>query len=722
MNSAHGNEDAFSLADLWRILFSKLWMILLITGVALAAAATWTAISPRWYAASVTIRVEKPVGEIQMFTPQEQEYYDRYFVAEQFEIIKSRGILRQVVEELALVEVFSELTGAQFTLENTLAYLGSNTSVEEKQGTSVLEITVETPEPELSASIANALARIYEEDRKAFAESGPRRAVASLEERLAAQEARVDALRDRVEELRRENNITGRDLRVSTQPIEIQRVQQLESQLIDARIQRISRKTLWESIRGIPDDQMLQMVNSETIRDPNITQLLQQYIAAEREFGRLSERLGSKHPEMIAVRQNRDQIRSQLIALLEGYERSLKMAFDEADALVRELEQQLADVRAQEILTASTDIREFQEAVQELENAERVLDSLEVNLRTREIDLSVPRRSVEILSQAVAPRPSEPSRPNWLLNLGLAAVLGLIAGTSLAFLVEAFDTSFRSVDSIENRLGYPILGVVPRKAVLVNKKSFHGQDFEPYRVINANLALADSGQGGNGASNTSGNPRRKVVVFQSSGPGEGKSTTLHNVAAIMALSGEKILVVDSDLRRPGQHDLLGLKRQPGLSDYLAGEASPEQILQQSAIDNLDFIASGRPSRMTLSVLNARKLMDLLRELASRYDRILLDSPPVIGVSDASVLASRADGVVLVLQHRRNPASMNLRARTILRNVDAHVLGVVLNQVPGGGDEDYSYYTANYGAYGDLPSEEPESPRRQETVRVDESRV
>jgi succinoglycan biosynthesis transport protein ExoP len=186
----------------------------------------------------------------------------------------------------------------------------------------------------------------------------------------------------------------------------------------------------------------------------------------------------------------------------------------------------------------------------------------------------------------------------------------------------------------------------------------------------------------------------------SSGPGEGKSTTLRQLALCMAAAGEKVLLIDSDVRRPTQHKLAGLPRDPGLTDIVLNKVAWTDAVKRDKSGLIDFIPAGASANnVTLGLLYVNKLRELVAEFRPRYDKVLFDSPPIIGVSDASVLGSIADGIVLLIQHRRNPESMVQRAKQIIdTQVKVPIIGVVLNQVPTGTGEDYGYYTNNYSYY------------------------
>jgi len=331
-------------------------------------------------------------------------------------------------------------------------------------------------------------------------------------------------------------------------------------------------------------------------------------------------------------------------------------------------------------------MRPFEEAAQKLEDETRLATTLNLTLRQREIDYQVPKRTIEILNTAEPAR--RPSKPNWALNLVFAVFFGGLLGVGVAVLLEYFDTSFRNVADVESRLKLPLLGVIPFTREPRRDVAEDPAEAEPYRVLQTNLNLTL--KPGKSAS---------FVIF-SAGPGEGKSTTLHHLARLMGAAGERVLLIDSDVRRPAQHHLAGRPKTPGLGELLLGQQTLEAVIQKGIAPNLDFIPSGGVPGFTLGLLHLPRLRDLIAELRPRYDRIVFDSPPIIGVSDASVLASAVDGAVLLIQHRRNPQSMVVRAQQILESLKTPLLGVVLTQVPLNSGEDYGYYTNNYSYYGE----------------------
>jgi capsular exopolysaccharide synthesis family protein len=387
--------------------------------------------------------------------------------------------------------------------------------------------------------------------------------------------------------------------------------------------------------------------------------------------------------------------------MLNGYEKSLEISYEEAEARVTEFKQQLAQARIDQILSARDRMRPFEEAAQKLDDETHLLTTLKLTLRQREIDFQVPKKTIEILNTAEPAR--FPSKPSWPLNLILGAFFGAVFAVGFAVILEYFDTSFRTISDVESRLQLPVLGIIP--FARDPKKLANDDDpaaVEPYRVLHTNLNLALK----------PGQPAA-LVIF-SAGPGEGKSTTLHHLAQAMAASGERVLLIDSDVRRPTQHRLAQRPKEPGLADFFLNKATLDAVVQRAIAPGLDFVPSGAIAGFTLSLLYRNRLRALIAELRGRYDRIIFDSPPIIGVSDAAVLAAEVDAAMLLIQYRRNPQSMVMHAKQILDGIKTPLLGVILNQVPDNAGDDYGYYTKNY-AYYSRHEEREEKPRKASTA-------
>jgi len=701
MANSPSTKDSATLNDFVGLLRLRLGIVLLVLGLVLVTTIGVTALLPKWYRSTTKISVQKPESEVKLFQAQGNSYYDPYFIQDQFKIIQSEKILYPVIEKLGLNAILGkELDAGTLPSSQTYAYmLQKMVRPEAPRASSIIEINVESRNAVLAADIANAIARVYADDRIALATSDQQEGLTQLRKELEKQERAVVTQRDLVEKLRKELDIAGVDLSQRYSDMDIETLRQMQNSLIALRVDVIGRKTRWERFKSIPTAERRNLVNSELIQDTNIQNLLQAYLVSDQNVTRLMGRLGSAHPDLIAAVENSAKIQQQLDSQLRGYESSLEMAYKEADARVVELERQLAQAKVNQILSARERMRPFEEATTKLDDEQRLLTTLKLTLRQREIDFQVPKKTIEILNTAEPA--SVASRPNWWINLLFAAVFGSILGVGVAVLLEYFDTSFRNVADVEGKLNLPVLGVIPHVATTGTPFDPSAPEGEPYRVLQTNLNLALRAD----------QPRALVVL--SSGPGEGKSTTLRQLALCMAAAGERVLLIDSDVRRPTQHRIADLPREPGLTDIVLNKTTWTAAVQRDKSGLLDFIPAGTAANnVTIGLLYANKLRELVAEFKQRYDKILFDSPPIIGVSDASVLASISDGIVMLIQHRRNPESMVQRAKQIIDGLKVPVIGVVLNQVPTGTGEDYGYYTNNYSYYSHekLPVE-PASPAK-----------
>ena len=688
MPSYSGSKESASLADLVKILRLRLPLIALIVGLVFVTAMVVTAFLPRWYLATTKVRVEKPESDVKLFQAQGNNAYDPYFLQDQNKIMKNERIIYPVIEKLNLNNRLAAAYGAPgVTLSPDLTYqyiVNKMLRVEAQRSSSLIDINVYAQDPVLAAEIANEVARVYSDDRITQATSQQTEGVAQLRKELALQEQAVTRQRDAVEKLRKDLNISGVDLNVKYSDMEIETLRQMQNSLIALRVDAIGRKTRWERFRSIPVEDRMGLVNSELIPDQNIQNLLQAYLIADQKVTQLKARLGEAHPDLVSSIENRAKIKEQLEALLRGYESGLENSYKEAEARVDELESQLAKAKVDQILSARDRMRPFEEAAQRLDDETRLYTTLRLTLRQREIDFQVPKRTIEILNTAEPAR--RPSKPSFLLNSIFSVVFGLVLGVGVALVLEYFDMSLRDVADIEDRLKIPVLGIIPHNRDPMGPGKDDPEEAEPYRVLHTNLNLAlKPGQS-------------SVLVMFSAGPAEGKSTTICRLAHLMGSCGEKVLLIDGDLRRPAQHHLANCPRAPGLSDVLSGKCDFDAAVRPAIAPGLDLLPSGGIPGFTLSLLYAARLRDLLASLRGRYDRIMVDSPPIIGVSDASVLAGVSDGAILLIQHRRNPASMVLRAQQTIATLKTPLLGAILTQVPKGSGADYGYYTQAYSYY------------------------
>ncbi len=335
-----------------------------------------------------------------------------------------------------------------------------------------------------------------------------------------------------------------------------------------------------------------------------------------------------------------------------------------------------------------------------LEDYHRVLAA---KIETEKIDLAIPKTTVVDVTRVGEPG-KDPVRPNKPLNITLGLVFGLIVGIGLAFFIEYLDTSVKTIDDVERAFQAPVLGVIPQNVGILVDEGPESRYAEAYRVLRTNILFARKDE------------KLTAIVVVSAGAGEGKSTTTLNLATVFAQAGMRVLIVDSDLRRPTLHKLFHVANDIGLTNYLLKQNTLEEVIQTTAVPMLNFMASGKLPSSSMSILNSAQMKQMIAELKQRYEFVFFDSPPILGVSDASVLASEVDIVVQVIQYRRYPQPMNLRAKQVIEKVGGTFLGIVLNNINMSQDESYYYYSGYYHDYyysGNAKDQEAAAPKNPE---------
>jgi succinoglycan biosynthesis transport protein ExoP len=336
--------------------------------------------------------------------------------------------------------------------------------------------------------------------------------------------------------------------------------------------------------------------------------------------------------------------------------------------------------------------RPYFDAKHRLDNLQRIRDALNLRVEQELVELKLPTESiVEVIEKAEPGR--EPVKPRKKLNIALGAIVGLIVGVGLAFFIEYLDTSVKTIDDVERALQAPVLGVIPQNVGSLLEEGPESPHAEAYRVLRTNVLFSRK------------NENLRTLSVISGGAGEGKSTTLLNLATIFAQNGHRVVVVDSDLRRPSIHKVLRLSNSIGLTNYLLKQNSLEEVIQTTKLPTLDFLPSGKLPSSSMGILSSAQMKDLIQELKRRYDFAFFDSPPIMGVSDASILASEVDLVLQVIQYRRYPQPMTIRAKQMIQKVGGNLLGIVLNNINMSQDENYYYYSGYYHDYYSANSDE-----------------
>jgi capsular exopolysaccharide synthesis family protein len=374
--------------------------------------------------------------------------------------------------------------------------------------------------------------------------------------------------------------------------------------------------------------------------------------------------------------------------MMRGFEVDHQMAKARLDQLQKEMD----EAKSASLVLESERYLPFRNAQREEELAQRLYEAVKSRIQTATIEMELPRSPVEVIDRAQPPLPQAYISPNIWMNVTMGAIVGLVLGIALAFFIEFLDTSIKKVEDVERYLGLPVLGVVGQQAGLLNTGDVPAAHIEAYRMLRTNIEFAKP------------NELSTSLCVLSAGAGEGKSFTIANLAYVYAQHGSRVLVVDSDLRRPGVHQYLGASNDRGLADYLAGTKTVPEVIQATGTPNIWMIAAGSGrAKEALPLLTSRRMADLVEQVSRQFDVVLYDTPPVLGVSDAAIMAREVGLALLVTQHRRYPRNMAQRAVQVIQNAGGKLLGVVVNSVQVGQDETYYYYHDQAEHYQQKPA-------------------
>ena len=696
-------EAKLHFLDYWRVIRLRLPIIVLTFLLVVITAGITTYFLPRQYQSNVIIEVEQNDQKIRIFRDGYEGGMglDPRFATTQFQIIQRKEMLYPVIDNLKLVEKWAESYGVR-TREEAYFKLRSMIDVREVRNTNLLQIGVESTDPKESADLANSIANEYQRKRIDEQQKILSRSLATLEDEVGKQRKKVEETNAEMSRIRTELGITDLNPDSMEDPLQAQEKVLLDQEAIvsEARVKAGTLRTKYEEIEKLSGDDLMRALPTLEIQDQTVAQILPQYQETDSELARaLQSGLGRRHPTIQALSAKKATYERQLADQIGSIRRTLAANLEITQRSLATMEQQLEQSRGMQ-RDSKTRSSEYAAAKNAYIQSKKILESAELRLSTETMQRSMPMSPARIWERAEPA--SFPSKPKVWLNMALATVVGLIVGVGLAFFLEYLDTSVKTMEDVESFLQAPVLAVIPQNIHLLAQTPDASVDAEAYRILRTNLEFNRKSSDANS------------VTFVSGGAGEGKSTTLANLAYTFAQGGYNTLIVDADLRRPSQHRIFGLSNDKGLTDFLTSDLDLEDVVQTTSQPNLFMLTSGRLPSDAVGVLNSQRMMDLIAQVKNRFDIVFFDSPPILGVSDASVLVRALDLTIVVVQHRRFPRAMLQRVKQAVENVGGRMLGVVLNNVDVRHDQYYEYYT-NYYHYYAAPSEDAAAPAAKASV-------
>jgi succinoglycan biosynthesis transport protein ExoP len=709
--------DEVHVLDAVKVLYRRRWVIATVFTITVLTAIVHAFVATPIFEAETRLLIESGdpnVVSFQAVIDEGQPTADYYQT--QYGILRSRGLARRTIDSLNLWDS-TQLSARPGVVRRTLDGLNPwrspqpgaevrEATPEAVQGTRgqetrqqsraidaflanliiapvrnsrLVDVKFRSPDPNIAARLVNAFATNYIEQTLEYKFTASHEATSWLAERLAEQRTQVEAAETALQQYRERNGAISLEDREN---IVVQKLADLSAAVTRVHAERTQKEALDRQLRATGGDQA-QLDTFPAILSNSFIQRQKAELAdLQQRRAQLADNLGPLHPQMLelaaAIRNSELKLRAEIDKVVLSVRTEYQAVLSQEQSLISALELQKAEALAMNRLAIDYGV-----LVRDVESAKQIYETL--MQRGKETGVAGELRTSNIRIVDVAQQPRSPYTPRLRMNVLLGIFGGLILALAFGFLFEYLDGSIKSPEEVKACLGVPALGMLPE----LGKRSMGSHllsagvrpDFsEAIRAIRMNVLFSMSQDGA------------CTLAVTSTGPNEGKTTVASNLAIAFALGGHRVLLMDADMRRPSVHELFDMNQEPGLSNVLVGNAKPDEAMRKTDVAGLWMLPSGRVPPNPAELLGSPRFEELLRSLGDQFDTIIMDTPPVMAVSDPSVIASMASGVLFVVG-----ADMTGRrpARTALEQLEkgrARILGAILNRVQL---EKHSYYYSRY---------------------------
>ncbi|MEJ2697009.1 MAG: polysaccharide biosynthesis tyrosine autokinase [Candidatus Sulfobium sp.] len=651
------------------------------------------------YMASTKVLIEKRES-VPLMTNYGYMPYDPDFYETQYQIIKSIPVARRVVRMLDLEKTygslmkgpdsgfsmvdavsgwFRDLSSVIFgkkeekpsgseeeSREDMLAKtISAGISVDPVKNSKIVTVNYISTNPGLAKSVANTVAKAYIDELLDLNMGSTKHTLQWMTKKAEEEKKRLDDSERALQKYIKSQDLVTIQNKMAIVP---EQISQLNSQLVKAQTRREEMETLYNQVREVSSHPGKAETVSAIADDPTLQSLRQQILEAEQKIMDLSQKYGKKHPLMIRAREDLNVLKEKKEQEIKRVIDSIKNEYDLARSNENNLRRMLSEAKGHAI-NLNEKFIEYDMINREVETNRQLYEALIKRIKEQNITEQIQTANVMIVEKARTP--ASPVKPRKTLNVLLGIIVGLFGGFGMAFFVEYLDQSVKSPEEVEARFGVPVFGLIPlfpsndrpiENAVVDNPTSTFAEN---YKAIRTCLLLSSAEK-----------PPKHILVT-SAGPEEGKTVTSINLAAAIAQSAYRVLLVDADLRKPRVHKVFRMDNSKGLSTYLAG-ASDMDIIRVGPLPNLQVIPSGPVPPNPSELLGSGKLVEMMGLLGREYDIVIWDSPPILTVVDSLILGKVLDGSIVVTRAGKTTYEVLGRSLKSLADLNANVFGVVIN--------------------------------------------
>ncbi|HMF99158.1 MAG TPA: polysaccharide biosynthesis tyrosine autokinase, partial [Vicinamibacterales bacterium] len=695
-------EQEVHLLDYVRVLYKRRWTAGTAFLTVFVAVTIYVFTATPLYVSRAQILIEKENVNVVTFKEavEQNQITDDYYQT-QYRLLQSRALARRTLDSLQLWNhpQFSpqrtNTISVGALLRATVATIGAwfttpapaeESAADETKGQSaaidrfldaltvspirnsrLVDVKFESPDAALSAHVANALAKAYIEQNLEFKFTSSKEASDWLSERLGEQRKQVEASEQALQQYREQTDSVALE---DKQNIVVQKLADLNTAVTRAKTERLQKEALYNQIVSLQDDRAAIETFPAILSNTFIQQQKGELAELQRQQAQLSHKLGPHHPDMVklglAIQTVDAKLQGEIAKVVQATRNDYQAALAQEQSLVKALDQQKRD--ALELNRKGIGYSALQ---RDAVSNRQIFDGL--LQRTKETGISGDLKTSHIRVVDAAEKPRAPSSPNRRMDLVLGLIAGLAVAIGLSFFFEYIDNRIKSPEEIRGHLGLTHLGMLP---MLQQKGDRYpllsggvpANFSEALRTFRTNVLFSSAEEGG------------RALVVTSTAPREGKSLVSSNLAISLAQAGERTLLIDADLRKPKAHDIFGLSEEPGLSNVLVGDAPMSAAVRETTVPGLSVLVAGRIPPNPSELLGASRFRELMTTLGKHFDWIIVDTPPVMAVADATLVAHLATGVVFVVGAEMTSRHAAKRALDQLEHVHAKFVGGVLNKV------------------------------------------
>jgi succinoglycan biosynthesis transport protein ExoP len=730
-------ESEFNLAEYLAMVRRHWKLVAAASLVCIVAGAIHYAITPKAFLATATVQIERRTLAPTLTTqaPWLESYFDAEYYPTQYKLLESRGLAERVVKRLDLVSdsAFNAPRGAgrdaahavtsdddQATLGVLAERLRSGLSVEPVRNTQLVDISYRASSPTFAARAANGFA-------DSFIDMGIEYRFTSAGKTSTFLGTQIDALKKEIDDKEAKLQAFSRRTDIVTMDpgsnVTLQRLQSLNSSYMDAKNARIDKEAAYKGLLSAPPESI-----ADTLQPGVIGSMRSDELKLERDYDTKLKTYKPDWPAMVQLKgeidKSKQHIASAELEVVDTARKSANASYQTALRQEQELEGEITKMKSQ-AMDQNSQAVEYNNLVVEIKTRRELLDELLRKHQENEVQarLQDTRDSnVHIVDRALVP--GGPFYPSLRKDVSYGMLFGLLLGVGAALLIEFLDRTVKTAEELERRLGLPTLAVIqdiaeagkaygsagrygygdsygygygtgtgtataaargragkepggwlerkkgpttaPTQIELVPHELPRTQISEAYRSLRTALLLSSARQ-------------LKVVAVTSATAGEGKTATTTNLAIVLAQLGRPVLIVDADLRKPRLHQVFKISNQIGLVTHLTAAVALDEVVQATAIPNLWITPSGPIAPNPSELLSSDRMQEWLHEVRSRFEYVIIDTPPALAVTDATIVGVMADGVVLTLRSGKVTREEARLCRDRLRQADVRILGAVLNR-------------------------------------------